>query len=438
MHSPSPRTAACKSPCPAVYKLHRPLTKVRDLLLPSLLATVAMLPRNTPHTYLHAYAQYTSSQLLTQYCNHTVNISPGWYFYRPREDGERPVHNIEARAGKRSGDRAPRARAMSLKITKSLAHSPNTHAVHHFYAADFPDLSHVQLMKAAAAGPFCSRWMCVGYYVPVSGQSWVAVESTIRTHVLYKLKMSDHRSFVPIPDMTRYGSGYKIRLQRYNRTSTTLRLERRTSPKCKMGFLYHLAVSILAVVSNVAAAGPPCSGDTPIAVCAEFINPFYYEEWYWRTVPVSYNASLPDCGFPGFLTASCCSYWSPLCDNIALGCDVQTRRPLPDGISGVLPEDWSIYSTPCVVDSPPGSVFLDGVVVYTEENSPNNCAQTCDTAGYVYAGVEMGDQCWCANGLAASIEAAPLGEECNWPCQGQSLYSCGAYERVQILSKSSS
>ncbi|KAJ3545337.1 hypothetical protein NM688_g5634 [Phlebia brevispora] len=68
--------------------------------------------------------------------------------------------------------------------------------------------------------------------------------------------------------------------------------------------------------------------------------------------------------------------------------------------------------------------------------SRHYCALSCDSAGYIFAGVEMGDQCWCANELAASIVSAPLANECNWPCQGGYTYSCGAYERVQIFSKS--
>ena len=101
-----------------------------------------------------------------------------------------------------------------------------------------------------------------------------------------------------------------------------------------------------------------------------------------------------------------------------------------------MPTNWNILSTPCAVDSPPGSVFTDGVVTYTGGLLPYYCAFSCDEQGYKYAGVEMGDQCRCANELAPSLQSAPIGEECNWPCQGGYTYSCGAYQRIQIFYKS--
>lgn len=62
-------------------------------------------------------------------------------------------------------------------------------------------------------------------------------------------------------------------------------------------------------------------------------------------------------------------------------------------------------------------------------NSPQNCANICGRAGFAYAGVEYGRECFCGDNI--SNESAPE-EECNTVCPGDPSEKCGQSYRVNI------
>jgi beta-D-xylosidase 4 len=66
----------------------------------------------------------------------------------------------------------------------------------------------------------------------------------------------------------------------------------------------------------------------------------------------------------------------------------------------------------------------------SEENTPQNCANQCGLAGYVYSGVEYTVQCFCSNQLPidyGSISGTQVNvSQCDSPCPGNTSEFCGA------------
>ncbi|OCF56894.1 hypothetical protein L486_05749 [Kwoniella mangroviensis CBS 10435] len=63
-----------------------------------------------------------------------------------------------------------------------------------------------------------------------------------------------------------------------------------------------------------------------------------------------------------------------------------------------------------------------------------NCTAAC--AGYTYAGVEYGQECYCGNTFGVGSVAAPL-TDCNMVCAGNSSEYCGAGNRLNVYALNS-
>jgi hypothetical protein len=59
------------------------------------------------------------------------------------------------------------------------------------------------------------------------------------------------------------------------------------------------------------------------------------------------------------------------------------------------------------------------------------CQGACQNAGYVFAGVEFGDECWCDN-VIRGIGAPTSSSDCNMPCSGNASETCGGSNRINI------
>lgn len=59
------------------------------------------------------------------------------------------------------------------------------------------------------------------------------------------------------------------------------------------------------------------------------------------------------------------------------------------------------------------------------------CQGTCQNAGYMFAGVEFGDECWCDN-VIRGIGAPTSSSDCNMPCSGNASETCGGSNRINI------
>jgi len=94
----------------------------------------------------------------------------------------------------------------------------------------------------------------------------------------------------------------------------------------------------------------------------------------------------------------------------------------------------------CVVDTP--LRLLTHYVDLGEDVTPESCIEACSILekpgpepkipGYVFAGVQAGNQCYCGNSNISSTWHAPA-SECNMPCSGNSNEICGGNMRMNVF-----
>jgi hypothetical protein len=97
------------------------------------------------------------------------------------------------------------------------------------------------------------------------------------------------------------------------------------------------------------------------------------------------------------------------------------------------------------ISSPPGWInagcysdswtrTLANSVSVSSPFSRESCIAACDSAGYSYAGVENGNECYCSN-TVASTGLKTSDADCLIPCAGNDAQSCGGGWRVNIFQK---
>ena len=60
------------------------------------------------------------------------------------------------------------------------------------------------------------------------------------------------------------------------------------------------------------------------------------------------------------------------------------------------------------------------------------CIGSCYRAGYAYAALEYGSQCFCASGLSNGASLSATSSQCNMPCAGNRYETCGGPNAVQL------
>lgn len=61
-------------------------------------------------------------------------------------------------------------------------------------------------------------------------------------------------------------------------------------------------------------------------------------------------------------------------------------------------------------------------------NGRNNCAQACFILGYLYAGTQFAQECWCGNSYNYGSAGVDLLNGCDMPCTGNAAEICGGVE----------
>ncbi|KAH7166532.1 glyoxal oxidase N-terminus-domain-containing protein [Dactylonectria macrodidyma] len=85
----------------------------------------------------------------------------------------------------------------------------------------------------------------------------------------------------------------------------------------------------------------------------------------------------------------------------------------------------------CFVDTV-ASRALNGAVHYdTEGLTAETCVEYCDNAGFTYAGLEYGVECWCGNKVPTTLVDD---SDCSMACSGDDEQPCGAGNRLSISS----
>ncbi|KAJ7508871.1 glycosyl hydrolase family 71-domain-containing protein [Mycena galericulata] len=99
--------------------------------------------------------------------------------------------------------------------------------------------------------------------------------------------------------------------------------------------------------------------------------------------------------------------------------------PTSTSVGGVA---WTYLG--CYPDPNSPRTLNNGIHTSTSTNTVSNCLTTCKNAGYPYAGVEYGVECWCASTMTGGVTIASPGD-CNMPCSG-GTGTCGGGNRANI------
>ncbi|KAH7034935.1 uncharacterized protein B0I36DRAFT_381758 [Microdochium trichocladiopsis] len=91
-------------------------------------------------------------------------------------------------------------------------------------------------------------------------------------------------------------------------------------------------------------------------------------------------------------------------------------------------KDWPYLG--CYAEGTTGRALPWGAPVNSNNMTGANCAQACQTAGFVLAGTEYSGECYCANDIMNGGQPATDG--CNMKCNGNGTEYCGGPNRLNI------
>ncbi|KAI0800181.1 hypothetical protein C8Q74DRAFT_1192743 [Fomes fomentarius] len=98
---------------------------------------------------------------------------------------------------------------------------------------------------------------------------------------------------------------------------------------------------------------------------------------------------------------------------------------------GLLPYGW-FTEYECAIDTP-SRVFVN---IQSNDMGNNNtaflCTRKCEYNGFVVAGVEATNWCYCGTGLVPSLPQPAPATDCSQPCTGDPNRSCGNHWRIQV------
>ncbi|TAQ87945.1 hypothetical protein B7494_g3730 [Chlorociboria aeruginascens] len=95
-----------------------------------------------------------------------------------------------------------------------------------------------------------------------------------------------------------------------------------------------------------------------------------------------------------------------------------------------LPGEWTYQG--CYTDNVNDARSLFWQIILTKNNTATSCLNLCSQYGYMAAGMEYGDECYCGDGsklnAAGSTKAAET--DCSITCSGDPMYFCGGNNRL--------
>ena len=146
-----------------------------------------------------------------------------------------------------------------------------------------------------------------------------------------------------------------------------------------------------------------------------------------KTPMYLYQASgnnLPDLPVPpnyknnwGFSNGAQTDIFTPAATAAGTGAAAPTATALPSG--------WSFMG--CYKDQDPRSLAV--AMGSSTSQTISGCVGQCAKAGYSYAGIESGNECWCSNN--PTLDAAPA-SDCKAPCSGDGWSTCGGDWRLSV------
>lgn len=76
---------------------------------------------------------------------------------------------------------------------------------------------------------------------------------------------------------------------------------------------------------------------------------------------------------------------------------------------------------------------LTGMRVDFTDMTLEKCTSACANAGFKYAGIEYGQECYCGNSLVNNASTTLTSGQCVMPCPGNSAEMCGGPNAIQLL-----
>ncbi|PVH81496.1 copper radical oxidase [Cadophora sp. DSE1049] len=97
-------------------------------------------------------------------------------------------------------------------------------------------------------------------------------------------------------------------------------------------------------------------------------------------------------------------------------------------LPSTLPGSWR--SEGCYIDV--GRTLTGGGYTNNTGMTDESCIAYCEKAGYIYAGTEYAEECYCGNTLASGSGPAPTAD-CNVACSGNATEPCGGGNRLNLF-----
>ncbi|KAH6711606.1 hypothetical protein BKA61DRAFT_554745 [Leptodontidium sp. MPI-SDFR-AT-0119] len=97
-------------------------------------------------------------------------------------------------------------------------------------------------------------------------------------------------------------------------------------------------------------------------------------------------------------------------------------------LPSTLPGTWK--SQGCYIDI--GRTLTGGGYTNNTGMTDESCIAYCEKAGYIYAGTEYAEECYCGNTLASGSGPAPTAD-CNVACSGNATEPCGGGNRLNLF-----
>lgn len=172
------------------------------------------------------------------------------------------------------------------------------------------------------------------------------------------------------------------------------------------------------------------------AKCIEYCDQAGYSRAgveYWQECYCGYEVDAPStlvddsyCSYacPGDSSEPCgaAGYMNVFSNGVAPA----TEAPGPDG--------WQ--SLGCYTDDVSSRTLGTNMSPSDEIVTVISCTQLCGNAGYEYAGVEYGRECYCGNSILAP--GSPASSGCNMACTGDRSELCGGPNRLNLYQTTSS
>lgn len=119
---------------------------------------------------------------------------------------------------------------------------------------------------------------------------------------------------------------------------------------------------------------------------------------------------------------------------INITCLIQQGHFYPEALSNKCYNDGTTYGKHlgCFVDEKKQRLLSGYYGIYPNTNSPNMCLDICIQAGFPFAGVQYGTECFCGEDVPQATSEVP-NSSCDMMCPGDTSKNCGGYFTMNVF-----